>query len=106
MYLCVGKEQIYFIYEIMAKRKTLKHNIKSVCSELFAECLTMYLIVQKDDEAQIESLLKSIVALQREYASRAGHIEPGMAAQTYYNVLVDDFSKQVEEILGNIQALA
>ncbi len=89
----------------MANKKTLKHNINCVCSELFAECLLAYVNVQKDDEEQVDAILKSILKLQQDYTSRASHPEPGLKASKYYNVLIEDFNKQVSEILGNIEAL-
>ncbi len=90
----------------MANKKTLKHNINCVCSELFAECLTAYVTVQKEDEEQIDAILSSILELQKDYAARAAHPEPGMKPSQYYNALIEDFNKQVSEIVGNIQALA
>ncbi len=89
----------------MASKKNLKHNLNCVCSELFAECLTTYLTVQKEDEDQIDALLTSILELQKEYTTRVSHPEPGIKPSKYYTVLVEDFNKQVAEILGNIQAL-
>ncbi len=90
----------------MANKKTLKHNINCVCSELFAECLTAFVTVQKEDEEQIDAILKSIMDLQRDFTTRVSHPEPGLKASQYYSVLIDDFNKQVTEIVGNIQAIA
>ncbi len=90
----------------MANKRTLKHNINCVCSSLFAECLLAYVNVQKDDEEQIDALLSSILELQSDYTRRISHPEPGLPAGKYYSLLIDDFNKQVAEILGNIGALA
>ncbi len=90
----------------MAKKRDLKHNINCVCNELFAECLTAYLAVPEEDVEQVDTILKSIIRIQKEYVSRIAHPEPGMSAKQYYNVLAEDFNKQVSEIIDNIQALA
>ncbi len=90
----------------MANKRNLKHNINCVCSELFAECLAAYLTVREEDAEQIDDILKSILRIQHEYVSRAGHPEPGVKAGEYYAVLAEDFGKQVSEIVDNIQALA
>lgn len=90
----------------MANKRTLKHNINCVCSELFAECLVAYLNVREEDVAQIDDILKTIISIQHDYTARAAHPEPGMPAAKYYAVLAEDFNKQVSEIIDNIQALA
>ncbi len=90
----------------MAKKRKLKHNLNYVCNELFAECVLSYTSVTQDDVEQVDTILKSILKIHKDFIGRVMHPEPGMKANRYYHTLREDFNKQVSEIIGNISALA
>ena len=86
-------------------KKDLKKTINAICSDIFAECVAMSLYHGKTDEANTEALLASILATRDDFISRISHPEPGMPPKKYYDHLANDFSKQMGEILDQINAL-
>jgi len=89
----------------MANKRTLKHAIKLVCGELFAECIAASLYGPKNNEENFEALLYSIVKIQDNYISRVGHPEPGMPASKYFRDLRDKFNAEVNDIINQINNL-
>lgn len=89
----------------MANKRTLKHAIKLICGELFAECVATSLYGPTDIEDNYEALLFSIIKMQDNYIRRVSHPEPGMAAKTYYKDLKEKFNAEVEDIVNQINSL-
>ena len=77
----------------MANRKSLKHSITLICSDLFAECMA------------IETIFRSIIHLETDFISRISHVEPGMPAKKYFKELREQFSIQVSDIIDHIYNL-
>ena len=86
----------------MANKKDLKKTINVICADLFAECVAASLYNGKPDKDNVNALLSSILSINNDFVQRISHPEPGMPAQKYYQVLVDDFNKQVGEIIDQI----
>ena len=89
----------------MANKKDLKHSIRAVCSELFAEGVATSLYGNKENQADIEALLSSILVIHSDYIRRISHPEPGMAPKKYFKTLIEDFNKQVSELVDQINSL-
>lgn len=89
----------------MANKRTLKHAIKLVCGELFAECVAASLYGSKNNEENFEALLYSIIKIQDNYISRVGHPEPGMPAAIYFRDLKDKFNAEVDDIINQINSI-
>ena len=89
----------------MANKRTLKHAIKLICGELFAECVATSLYGPTDIEDNYEALLFSIIKMQDNYIRRVSHPEPGLAAKTYYKDLKEKFNAEVEDIVNQINSL-
>jgi len=86
----------------MANRKTLKHNIELICSELLAECIAVSLYETNVKADNLEALLHSIIKLEAHYISRISHQEPGMKPKLYFKDLKDNFSNDVNAIVDQI----
>lgn len=86
----------------MANKRTLKHRIKIICGELFAETVAASLYGTHHQQGNCESLLFSIVKTQENYLNRVGHPEPGMPAAKYYKDLKEKFNTEVEEIISQL----
>lgn len=89
----------------MANKRQLKHSIKLICGELFAECVAASLYGSTDKEGDYEALLFSIIKMQDNYISRISYPEPGMAAAQYYKDLRERFNAEVDDIVNQINSL-
>lgn len=89
----------------MANKRDLKRSINYICSELFAECVATSLATPADNKEQVDVILTSILRTHDDFVRRVSHPEPGMPTRKYYNILKEDFNKQVCEVIDNIQAL-
>lgn len=89
----------------MAKRRTTKRSIHTVCTELWAECVAASLYAAKPNENDVEALLHSIVKIEKDYISRVSHLEPGMKAKLYFKDLKDKFNSHAVEIADQINNL-
>ncbi|MBO5466712.1 MAG: hypothetical protein IKK92_06265 [Prevotella sp.] len=89
----------------MASKKTLKHNIEIICSELLAECIAISLYDSEVKKDNVEALLHSIIKIESNYIARISHPEPGMKPKLYYKDLIDNFSRDVNEIVDHINNL-
>ena len=89
----------------MANKRTLKRTINLVCGELLAEAVAASLYGNDKHKAGDDTLLFSIMQMQRNYTSRVSHPEPGMKAKLYYKNLREQFSKQVGEVVDQINYL-
>lgn len=87
----------------MAKKRDLKRTINYICSDLFAECVASSLYSgRKPSQENVDALLSSILVIHSDYVRRISHPEPGMEQKTYYKKLIEDFNKQVGEIIDQI----
>lgn len=89
----------------MANKKDLKRSIRAICSELFAEGVAASLYGDKENKADVDALLYSIIEIHADYLRRISHPEPGMPAKKYYKTLIEDFNKQASEIIDQITNL-
>ena len=86
----------------MANKRQLKHAIKLICEDLFAECVAASLYGPENNDENFEALLFSIIKLQSNAISRISHPEPGMPAKAYFKDLREKFSSQASEIIDQI----
>lgn len=82
----------------MAKRKTIKRDIHVVCAGLWTEAVAAALYCAESDQDNIETILHSIVKLEREFTSRVSHVEPGIKPKAYFATLFNQFTSQYSEI--------
>lgn len=90
----------------MAKRKTLKHNIHQICTDLLAECVAVSLYSTKADNGNVEALLHSIIKIENDFIRRISHTEPGLKPKIYYKDLITKFNKSIDEIVDQINNLS
>jgi len=90
----------------MANKRDLKRTINYITSELFAETVAASLYNGKTTQEDVDGILSSIVMVDGDFISRVSHPEPGVAPKVYYKNLVQDFNKQVSEIIDQISNLA
>ena len=89
----------------MANKRTLKHAINLICAELFAEAVAASLYGNEKNKENADAVLHSIIRLESNYISRISHVEPGMKASRYFKDLRENFTKEVDEIIDNINNL-
>ena len=89
----------------MANKRQLKHAIKLICGELFAECVAASLYGPSANEENNEALLFSIIKMQDNYISRVSHPEPGMPPAKYYQDLREKFNAEFDDIVNQINSL-
>ncbi len=91
----------------MSNKRILKRKINDICSELFADCIASSLYGdQKRSEQEIKELLTSILRIHSDFISRISHPQPAMSPKKYFKKLIDDFNKQVDEIIDQISSVA
>ena len=86
----------------MANKRNLKRNINYVCSELFSEVVAASMYSSKATEEDVNALLASILVIQNDYVRRVSHQEPGLSPKLFYKDLVNNFNKQVSEIVDQV----
>ena len=89
----------------MANKRDLNRSINYVCSDLFAEGIAHSLYDEKPVEENVEAILTSILKIHSDFVSRISHPEPGMKCKTFYKKLVEDFNKNVNEIIDQLNGL-
>lgn len=89
----------------MANKRTLKRAINVVCSELLTEAVAASLYGNDKFKDGDETLLHSILQMQRNYISRVSHPEPGMAPKRYFKDLRGKFSAEAGEALDHINSI-
>lgn len=89
----------------MANKRDLKREINYICSELFAECVATSLYSNNSDEANVDTLLTSLMRTHSDYIMRISHPEPGMPAKKYYKSLISNFNNEVNDIVDAISNL-
>jgi len=89
----------------MTNKRDLKKIINCICSELFAECMASSLYNGKTTKENVDALMQSILVIHNDYIRRISHPEPGMKPKKYYNNIIEEFKKQVDEIIDQIDNL-
>ena len=89
----------------MSSKRNLKREINYVCSELFAECVATALYSNNSDEANLDTLLTSLMKSHSDYIMRVSHPEPGMKAKEYYKRLINSFNNDVNDFIDQISNL-
>lgn len=86
----------------MANKRNLKRNINYVCGELFSEAVAASMYSSKATEEDVNALLASILVIHNDYVRRVSHQEPGLSPKLFYKDLVNNFNKQVSEIVDQV----
>ncbi len=86
----------------MANKRELKRAINYICSDLFGEAVAASLYSEKPAKENIDALLASIIVIHSDFIRRVSHPEPGMKPKLYYKAIIEDFNKQVNEIVDHI----
>jgi len=89
----------------MANKRSLKQCINLICEELMTDGIAASLYGAEASKNDAETLLYSIVRMQRNYISRVSHVEPGMTPKAYYKDLREKFAAEVSEIADHISTL-
>lgn len=89
----------------MANKRDLKKEINYICSELFAESVATALYSNNSDEANLNTLLKSLMRMHSDYIMRVSHPEPGMPRKAYYKALINSFNNDVNDYVDQISNL-
>lgn len=89
----------------MSNKRELKKTINYICSDLFAECVAASLYSGKPEKENVDALLTSILTIHSNYIQRISHPEPGVPAKKYYRDLIDNFNKEVNEVIDHIANL-
>ena len=90
----------------MSSKRDLKRTIYYICGDLFTEGIAASLYGEEHDNDNTEAILTSILVMHSNYIRRVSHVEPGMPAKVYFNDLKDKFSKEVNEIVDQLNNLA
>ena len=90
----------------MSNKRDLKRIISSICGDLFTEGIAASLYGEYRNKENAEAILTSILIMHNNYIRRVSHVEPGMAAHAYFKDLKDKFSKEVNEIVDQLNNLA
>jgi len=90
---------------MMSNKRELKKTINYICSDMFAECVAASLYSGKPEKENVDALLTSILTIHSNYIQRISHPEPGVPAKKYYRDLIDNFNKEVNEVIDHIANL-
>ena len=89
----------------MSSKRDLKRAIHVVCTEMFAECVATSLYGAEKDKEMIDPIFKSVISVHADFIRRVSFPEPGIAAKKYYKFTIDEFNKQVGEIIDQLNNL-
>ena len=90
----------------MSNKRDLKRTINYICGDLFTEGIAASLYGENRDNDNTEAILTSILVMHSNYIRRVSHVQPGMPAKVYFKGLKDKFSKEVNEIVDQLNNLA
>ena len=90
----------------MSNKRDLKRNINYICGDLFTEGIAASLYGENRDNDNTEAILTSILVMHSNYIRRVSHVQPSMPAKVYFKDLKDKFSKEVNEIVDQLNNLA
>ena len=81
----------------MASIRNLKKAVKSICGELFADCLALSSIKDADSK-DVKEIMARVAATYQDYVARVDNPEPGISPREYFSKVRADFISQVNEI--------
>ena len=81
----------------MASRKNLKKAVKSICGELFADCLVLNSIKDADNK-EVQELMARVAMSYQDFVARINNPEPGMSGKEYFSKVRTDFIQQANSI--------
>ncbi|ANR74158.1 hypothetical protein J4856_01925 [Prevotella scopos JCM 17725] len=90
----------------MSNKRDLKRTINYICGDLFTEGIAASLYGENRDNDNTEAILTAILVMHSNYIRRVSHVQPGMPAKVYFKDLKDKFSKEVNEIVDQLNNLA
>ena len=90
----------------MSNKRDLKRTINYICGDLFTEASQHLSNGENRDNDNTEAILTSILVMHSNYIRRVSHVQPGMPAKVYFKDLKDKFSKEVNEIVDQLNNLA
>ena len=90
----------------MSNKRDLKRTINYICGDLFTEGIAASLYGENRDNDNTEAILTAILVMHSNYIRRVSHVQPGMPAKVYFKDLKDKFSKEVNEIIDQLDNLA
>ncbi|ERJ79917.1 MULTISPECIES: hypothetical protein [Prevotella] len=90
----------------MSNKRDLKRTINYICGDLFTEGIAASLYGENRDNDNTEAILTAILVMHSNYIRRVSHVQPGMPAKVYFKDLKDKFSKEVNEIIDQLNNLA
>lgn len=89
----------------MASRKNFKKVITYIADQLATQAFFAS-YESSADAAEWIDVFNRIFALNKEYISRASHVEPGLPAKKYFDTVSLSFNEDAKEILDKINALS
>lgn len=89
----------------MASRKNFKKVITYIADQLATQAFFAS-YDSKADAAEWIDVFNKIFALNKDYISRASHVEPGLPARKYFDTVCISFNEEAKEILDKINALS
>ena len=89
----------------MANKRDLKRAINGICGEIFAECAALLFYSDEINAQNAEALLSSVLCINNHFIARISHPEPGMPQKVYYKDLIEQFNKQILELVDQINNL-
>ena len=90
----------------MSNKRDLKRTINYICGDLFTEGIAASLYGENRDNDNTEAILTAILVMHSNYIRCVSHVQPGMPAKVYFKDLKDKFSKEVNEIIDQLNNLA
>ena len=90
----------------MSNKRDLKRTINYICGDVFTEGIAASLYGENRDNDNTEAILTAILVMHSNYIRRVSHVQPGMPAKVYFKDLKDKFSKEVNEIVDQLNNLA
>ncbi len=89
----------------MSSKRDLKRAIRNVCTELFAEGVAASLYGSEKNKEVIEPIFVLILQTNSDFTRRVSFPEPGIKPKKYYKFIIEEFNKQVAEIVDQLNAL-
>ena len=89
----------------MHNKRDLKHLINKICKNLSAECAAALIGTGKLMSDNIDAIISSILIINSDFVRRISHPEPGLNQKVYFHDLLEDFRKQITEIIDQISNL-
>lgn len=89
----------------MNNRRQLKKVISRICGNVLAEAVAASLYNGVNLE-NAEALITSIMYINSDFLKRVSHVEPGMKPKKYFNTLIQDFDRQIADVVDRVANLS